>query len=79
MQGTPIAVLGASGYSGIEATRILAQHPRAELRVRGSDRWQGNTPEQRIGLSGPAGKLRYARSEERRVGKECRSRWSPYH
>ena len=28
-------------------------------------------------------KLRYlediGRSEERRVGKECRSRWSPYH
>ena len=22
---------------------------------------------------------KYARSEERRVGKECRSRWSPYH
>src|SRR2546421_5619285 len=22
---------------------------------------------------------RYERSEERRVGKECRSRWSPYH
>ena len=22
---------------------------------------------------------RRARSEERRVGKECRSRWSPYH
>src|SRR5256885_2191132 len=22
---------------------------------------------------------RYGRSEERRVGKECRSRWSPYH
>ena len=21
----------------------------------------------------------YDRSEERRVGKECRSRWSPYH
>ena len=21
----------------------------------------------------------YKRSEERRVGKECRSRWSPYH
>ena len=21
----------------------------------------------------------YCRSEERRVGKECRSRWSPYH
>src|SRR2546422_1063593 len=23
--------------------------------------------------------LAYMRSEERRVGKECRSRWSPYH
>ena len=26
--------------------------------------------------SGPDGGMR---SEERRVGKECRSRWSPYH
>ena len=24
-------------------------------------------------------RLRLCRSEERRVGKECRSRWSPYH
>ena len=23
--------------------------------------------------------LNHLRSEERRVGKECRSRWSPYH
>ena len=27
-----------------------------------------------VGVSGDI-----ARSEERRVGKECRSRWSPYH
>ena len=27
----------------------------------------------------PAENLAYQRSEERRVGKECRSRWSPYH
>ena len=26
----------------------------------------------------PAG-VKQLRSEERRVGKECRSRWSPYH
>ena len=25
------------------------------------------------------GLIDYIRSEERRVGKECRSRWSPYH
>ena len=24
-------------------------------------------------------RVRLGRSEERRVGKECRSRWSPYH
>jgi len=29
-------------------------------------------------LAARGGKLR-SRSEERRVGKECRSRWSPYH
>src|SRR5256886_4842687 len=28
---------------------------------------------------GKAGIAKVARSEERRVGKECRSRWSPYH
>src|SRR2546425_7763127 len=27
----------------------------------------------------PMGGVAHARSEERRVGKECRSRWSPYH
>src|SRR5256712_9239851 len=29
--------------------------------------------------AGAVRRLRDARSEERRVGKECRSRWSPYH
>ena len=34
-----------------------------------------------IGVAVPALELMLAlaRSEERRVGKECRSRWSPYH
>ena len=27
----------------------------------------------------PVQTVNYLRSEERRVGKECRSRWSPYH
>ena len=26
-----------------------------------------------------SGEIKLLRSEERRVGKECRSRWSPYH
>ena len=33
-----------------------------------------------IAVSGPFGAVKeQSRSEERRVGKECRSRWSPYH
>ena len=31
------------------------------------------------GLCGARRGLYSSRSEERRVGKECRSRWSPYH
>src|SRR6266511_4265259 len=31
------------------------------------------------GSSAPGGGFAAHRSEERRVGKECRSRWSPYH
>src|SRR5256885_4588618 len=34
--------------------------------------------QKRAELLGP-GQRRRVRSEERRVGKECRSRWSPYH
>ena len=30
-------------------------------------------------LGGTIGSGGFSRSEERRVGKECRSRWSPYH
>ena len=33
-----------------------------------------------VSLTVPSGELfGIIRSEERRVGKECRSRWSPYH
>src|SRR5215204_6977660 len=45
----------------------LRVHSWALLRVR-------ETP---LAAAGSCGRTR--RSEERRVGKECRSRWSPYH
>src|SRR2546430_9735601 len=35
--------------------------------------------ENAFGIDGPWGERPGWRSEERRVGKECRSRWSPYH
>ena len=33
----------------------------------------------RMGIFGSVARGEQRRSEERRVGKECRSRWSPYH
>ena len=39
----------------------------------------GGSVKDRIGLSMIAAAEAAGRSEERRVGKECRSRWSPYH
>ena len=35
--------------------------------------------DQRVKVTGQQDWLGELRSEERRVGKECRSRWSPYH
>ena len=32
-----------------------------------------------LAAEAPVACVRAERSEERRVGKECRSRWSPYH
>ena len=44
--------------------------------------WEDATPQDIKYITGSNGKaltFTAARSEERRVGKECRSRWSPYH
>ncbi|HUJ26266.1 MAG TPA: N-acetyl-gamma-glutamyl-phosphate reductase [Myxococcales bacterium] len=72
MQKAPIGVVGASGYSGIEASRILAQHPLVELRMLGSDKWAGDTAARRAGLGGPAGKLKYVAQQDMvRMAGEC--------
>src|SRR5258707_2692811 len=51
---------------------LLAQG--VELLAFGRLQTMAHGPERRRVLPAPA-----VRSEERRVGKECRSRWSPYH
>ena len=42
---------------------------------------RGNVVDLAVGviIGAAFGKIVSSRSEERRVGKECRSRWSPYH
>ncbi len=54
-----VGVIGASGYSGMELTRLLAGHPSIEPAFVTSDRWQGETVESRLGLGGQMGALRY--------------------
>ena len=49
----------------LEALIAKLEKEEAEASMREEDEGQSNSEE--------------SRSEERRVGKECRSRWSPYH
>src|SRR3712207_6958899 len=61
----------------------IYEHPSvAEVSVIGvPDTYRGQSPKAFVALKqgAPALTLESLRSEERRVGKECRSRWSPYH
>src|SRR3712207_8086054 len=52
---------------------LLEPHPDAELGGGGEQDAEQLRAELIEGIIGES------RSEERRVGKECRSRWSPYH
>lgn len=63
MQRAKVGILGASGYSGVELTRILAGHSGVELVAVSSDRWVGETVARRTGVVGLAGALRYVAND----------------
>jgi N-acetyl-gamma-glutamyl-phosphate reductase len=72
MHAARVGIVGASGYSGVEATRILANHPRVQLSFLSSDRWQGESVRARLGVNGPLGEMVYSsldRSEE--LARKC--------
>ena len=52
-----VGVIGASGYAGIEATKLLARHPELSLELVTSDRWAGKTVASVTAISGAAGRL----------------------
>ncbi len=54
-----VGVVGASGYSGIEVCRLLAQHPDVAVRFVASERWEGDSVRGRTGIGGTVGGLRY--------------------
>src|SRR5688572_16871831 len=56
----PVGIIGASGYSGVELSRLLAAHPSTELRFVTSDRWANDLLGSRVpDVSGPTAALRY--------------------
>lgn len=54
-----VAIVGASGYAGLELTRILARHPAASVTALFSDRWSEERAGDRLPLSGDLAKLSY--------------------
>jgi N-acetyl-gamma-glutamyl-phosphate reductase len=64
MNNHPVAVVGASGYSGLELTRLLARHPRVRLTGLLSDRWSGEKAGARLPLDGPLAGLAYGALSE---------------
>ena len=65
------------GYYGIDAITHCCLEPHGS-----TVEWKNGTLEAHLStqnVSGTDEQLARDRSEERRVGKECRSRWSPYH
>jgi N-acetyl-gamma-glutamyl-phosphate reductase len=59
MQTLSAAVVGASGYSGLELTRLVARHPGLRLAALTSDRWAGEAAGARLALPAAAAALRY--------------------
>ncbi len=59
MDTRTVAVVGASGYSGLELTRIVARHPGLRLASIYSDRWADESAGSRLPLPAPAAALRY--------------------
>ncbi len=53
------AIVGASGYTGLELTRLLARHPAIHLAALYSDRWSDELAGARLALGGGAAALRY--------------------
>src|SRR5256885_3053039 len=67
------------GLGQPESLVVLALGAQAAQPVYGQARGHGDQPGLGLLYAGALGAMPAQRSEERRVGKECRSRWSPYH
>jgi N-acetyl-gamma-glutamyl-phosphate reductase len=59
MHSLPASIVGASGYTGLELTRLLARHPHVRVAGLYSDRWADEAAGARLPLAGELAALRY--------------------
>ena len=66
-------------YEIVEELGVLSETAKGWTKEFNMVSWNGREPKYDIREWAPGHEKMGKRSEERRVGKECRSRWSPYH
>src|SRR3712207_4756377 len=76
LQSDKLGQMRTGAASGV-ATKHLAREDANTLGIYGAG-WQAESQLEAIAAVRDLDRV-IVRSEERRVGKECRSRWSPYH
>src|SRR5256886_8820937 len=70
---------GKDGFVSIEVGPTIANSTRATIKFAEYLHDRCERPNVMVKIPATREGLPAIRSEERRVGKECRSRWSPYH
>lgn len=72
MHKSLIGMVGASGYAGMELTRILSGHAGVSVRFATSDRWVGATVGQHVQVGGELAALKYvAQKDALELSKGC--------
>ena len=78
-----VIINGASGAMGKLLAQVIDRTDGMEVVAGAALNGEGGFYSRLEEYQGPADIVidfsHHSRSEERRVGKECRSRWSPYH
>ena len=74
-----VAVCACSATYAVTYGAPVFPYDDAYISLHSADVLYHGADERFVGTPALAGATSPVRSEERRVGKECRSRWSPYH
>ena len=79
LNGKTVAVIGYGAQGRAQALCMRDSGVNVIIGLRPGKSWDAAVQDGFEVLTVDAAAARADRSEERRVGKECRSRWSPYH